>query len=118
MTEREYNKLKQQLEDDYREKLQAVETVWVMSNSLAGNGTGKRVTKGELVHAVESALENLPQQFTVADLERHLLDTNPELAKATQRSSMSGCLRRLSEDGAIAIAEAGKGKRATRYEKV
>ena len=118
MTEREYNKLKQQLQDDYDKKLQAIETVWLMSNSQAGNGTGKRVTKGELVRAVESVLENLPQQFTIADLERHLRDTNPALAEATQRSSMSGCLRRLAEDEKIVVREVGKGKRPTLYEKV
>ncbi len=49
LNEREYKRLKQQLQDDYDERMQAIDTVWLMSNSQAGNGTGKRVSRAPAV---------------------------------------------------------------------
>ena len=64
MNEREYNRLKSEIQAEYRRKLDALELVWKMSNA-SRNGTQSTqapnalVGKGQLLKAVRNALADM-----------------------------------------------------------
>jgi hypothetical protein len=126
MTPEEYERERQRLEDQLRSdiellqtahqaRLKALEAVWRSSHPPAeeapqSHSRRARGGDGELDAAVEDALERLPREFTSRDLRR-------ELGFSPNRSSLHRALRRLEENGALAVLQFGTGRRPALYRK-
>ena len=130
MNEREFLRLANKSYEVYARKIAALEEVWRMSNDgvalpkietsakprkkeRTGNG---RLQKGILAKVVEEALDQVPQQFTVRQVEEVLKKMSPEISP--NRSSLSHMLKRLHDEKRVRIVEAGRGKRPTMYEQL
>ena len=118
MNERMYLRLKKQIEDEARRKLEALNTIWEMarttakrSDRLPGNGM---MAKGALIKAVRQALPAVRGNFTVKNIKEHLESDHPELVPL-KRASLSSVLKRLEEAGEVQLVHRGKGKAATLY---
>ena len=127
MTPEEYERERQRLEDQLRAdiellqtahqaRLKALEAVWRSSRSPIEGAAQpnprrrQRGGEGELDDKVEAALERLPREFTSRDLRR-------ELGFSPNRSSLHRALRRLEEDGTLAVLQFGTGRRPAIYRK-
>jgi hypothetical protein len=120
MNEREYNRLKSEIEAEYRRKLDALELVWKMSNS-SRNGTqaiqavNGVVGKGRLLKAVRHSLTELRGDFTLHEVENQIRLVNPTLAATIKRPSLSSALKRLAKEGVIIVVSVGAGKKPSKY---
>jgi hypothetical protein len=77
MTEKEHQKLKDRIEQEYREKLKALELIWQLAQNASGNGRlegqQKRETttgKGKLLNAIRQALMDIHGQFSIYEVEK------------------------------------------------
>jgi hypothetical protein len=118
MKRSEYERLKKQIEDDYRRKLDALEVVWQLvapSGKPSENGDRSERTT-QFATIIGDLIDRLPEQFTVKDVEAHLEKTQ---GSPVNRSTVSHTLKRMSVDKQrIRVGQVGTGKRATIYEKV
>jgi len=132
MTLEEYERERRRLEDQLRSdiellqtahqaRLKALETVWRSSLSTTEvtpqpppipetSRRRERIGDWELDAAVEAALNRLPPEFTGDDLRR-------ELGFSPNRSSLHRALRRLEENGTLAVLRQGIGRRPALYGK-
>ena len=117
MHEREYAKLRKQIEAEYRRKLDALDIVYELSGGPANGvpSTGTAIGKGVLAKAVRAAVDRQPDSFTVRDIENRIIEMRPELRKSINRTSISSALKRLAKDSHIVTRKVGRGKRATVY---
>lgn len=122
MTEKEYSKLKERIEREYKDKLRALDLVWELSRNTSSNGKienrSKKETnggRGQLLIAIREGLAEIHGQFSVHHIEEIIRKRRPELA--VQRSSISGALKRFVDNKEIEIVEAGSGKRPSVYQK-
>lgn len=122
MTEREYQKLKNRIEQECKEKLRALDVVWQLARNASSNGQPegqqkREITagKGKLLNAIRQALTDIHGRFSIHEVEKGVQGNSPDLI--VQRSSISGALKRLAESKEIEIVEAGSGKRPSVYQK-
>lgn len=121
MKEKEYRKLKTQIEAEYHRKIEALETVWQMSGedaTKAGNQPEKRFGKGSLLKAVRRALEQVKGEFTLRDIQEKIGLADSAFAATVKPASLSSTLKRLETDHELEIVERGRGKRASKYRKL
>src|SRR3990172_361203 len=120
MKEKEYRRLKSQIEDEYKKKIDALELVWKMSNESDGsNGTEKSrqvIGKGTLQKAVRQVLFEIKGEFDIHDVERRIKHNAPSLANTVKRASLSSAIKRLVGTE-IEVVSIGSGKRPSRYRK-
>jgi len=116
MNEREYRKLSAQIEQRYREDIAALDRIWQLAKPSA-NGTSRAVkgTRGVVQDGVRAAIGEINGKFTLRDVEHWIRANKPDLHD-TARTTISGTLKRLVGKE-IEVLEAGKGKRATVYQK-
>jgi hypothetical protein len=114
VTQHEYNQLRDQIEQDYREKLRALELVWTLSQSASSrNGNGKPATSVDpaadraLETAVRKVLSDLPY-FSIAEVDRKLRGANLDLT--VKRSHLQALIRRLVASGEVVFVEGRRGK--------
>lgn len=130
ITEKEYRRLWRKLRDQYEERLKALNLVWEMScdckpPQMADGGDDSEDNqaedpadhsiRGQVIAAVAVAVDELPEEFTTTDVEKMVRASRPDLA--AERSTISHAVKRIAAARSLAIAEAGKGKRATRFRK-
>lgn len=116
MNDREYRRLKHQIEAEYQQKIHALEMVWTMANRARRNETGvrsDRPRKGALLALVRNVLPQMRGEFTQHTVLEKLRENNQTMD--IKRASMSATLRKLSDDGEIELLELGSGKRPSRY---
>jgi hypothetical protein len=114
MNERDYRRLRAQVEREYQQKLDALELVWNMAQGQKEPATRIRsASKGSLLAGIRDAVAAADNSFTLRDIERWLHNNRPELI-ATKRASISSTLKRLVGDK-VEVVELGSGKRATVY---
>ena len=121
MNQREYNRMKAEIEADYRHKMEALELVWNMAGGASRNGAEAASTtlgKGTLLKAVRHTLADLSGDFTLHDVMKKISLNNPSLAAKLKQPSLSSALKRLAEDGIITLVSRGRGKRASIYRMV
>lgn len=120
MKEREYRKLRNEIEAEYHKKIEALDLVWKMScGETAANGAAGQVFgKGTLLKAVRQALEGLRGDFVLKDVVERIRVNNSSFAATLKRASLSSTLKRLAKSHEIEVVEPGKGKRASTYRKV
>ena len=118
--EREYLRLRRQIEEDYRRKIEALETVWKLSqpskNSASPESEGApRPSRGTVDALVRGVLPDLGEVFRPRDVMERLHVKHPDSKRFLLRSSVSSTLRRLVGEQKIEVVEQGSGKRPSRY---
>lgn len=121
MNEREYFRLKRQIEEDYKNKLSALETVWGLSNDKkptrepreAKEVPNGRSEKGKFDLAVAEFVSSTAlERFTAKDVEEWI---SKEKSERANRTTISHKLRQLAERGELTLTVPGKGRRAAVY---
>jgi hypothetical protein len=113
MREPEYKRLRRKIEDEYHEKMKALDMVFGMSGGTSPkNGANARKTKGAVPEAVRKALQKTTGEFTVRDIEQQIKLDDP--TSNFKRASISSTLKRLVGEE-ITITEEGKGKKGSKY---
>lgn len=113
MREPEYKRLKRKIEDEYHERIKALDMVFSMSGGTSPkNGVNTRKTKGAVPEAVRKALQKTTGEFTVRDIEQQIKLDDP--TSNFKRASISSTLKRLV-GYEITITEEGKGKKGSKY---
>ena len=118
MHEREYLRMKRQIEADYRKKLDALELVWGMAGGSASSSpstSSDELRRGDLREAIRSAVRDLTGEFRPEDVLDAIRADDELLAALIKPASLSSALKRLAEKGEIELIEAGSGKRPSRY---
>ena len=112
MREREYLRLKRQIEAEYRQKLEALELVWKMSGKVAGRP--ERIARVALQQFVRAfSAEAYDDEFTVDDVFRYVRQQTPGVV--LNRASLSGILQRFVRNGELELVSRGKGSKPSRY---
>jgi hypothetical protein len=126
MNYREYQRLKTDAENEYRRKLEAIETVWKLSGGLTPKGfaavadsNGTSLNKGSLQEAIRKAYKGLYGDFTHRDVYNQIATFDAAFAEKIKEklASLSGGLKRMADDGELVLVEPGSGKRASKYRK-
>jgi len=116
MNEREYKRLKLEIEEEYRENLRALEMVWKRAGKT-GSSKARVPRDNSLAHAVRGALHMMPEDgFTLRSIEEAIV-ANGLGDGDVRRTSISVVLKRMADAGEIVVIEKGSGKRATKYAK-
>ncbi len=121
MKQAEYERLKSDALTEYKRKIDAIETVWKMTGGVTLNAAtveGPGISKGALQQAILVALQALPGEFTLRDIEKQIQINDSVFAAKIKRPSISSALKRLADDKKIALVTLGKGKRASTYRRV
>jgi len=115
MREREYLRLKRQIEAEYRQKLEALELVWKMSGKVAGRP--ERIARVALQQFVRAFVaEAHDAEFTVDDVFRYVRQQTPGVT--LNRASLSGILQRFVRNGELELVSRGKGSKPSRYRRM
>jgi len=115
MREREYLRLKRQIEAEYRQKLEALELVWKMSGKVGGRPERlARVALQQFVRAFFA--EAYDDEFTVDDVFRYVRQQTPGVV--LNRASLSGILQRFVRNGELELVSRGKGSKPSRYRRM
>ena len=122
MHQREYLRLKKTIEDEYRQKLSALDMVWKMAAAPTKNGEKGQQSEGagrgsETKKAVLEIMPGLVGKFNQNDVLSRIKQANPETASVIKRASLSMALKKICETGDIRLVEKGSGKRPTIYER-
>jgi hypothetical protein len=123
MNRREYIELIRQAEFEYRKKLEAIETVWRMTN-----GEPPPYTEAEqpalayggepisLVDAVRQLTYDIEGPFTPGMIGQGLEERFPYL-ESHHPASISNVLRRMADAGELALMQPGSGSQPNVYMK-
>jgi hypothetical protein len=116
MNEREYKRLRQQIQDDCKRKLEALDLVWQMAGpgSRGDEASEAPIRRGAIDGLVRQVVPLMKDAFTP----RHVMERInelPDVPAGINRSSVSSALKRLADEGQIDVVETGRGKRASRY---
>ena len=112
MREREYLRLKRQIEAEYRQKLEALELVWKMSGKVAGRP--ERIPRVALQQLVRAFLDEAhDDEFTVDEVFKYVRLQTPGVV--LNRGSLAGVLQRFVRNGELELVSRGKGSKPSRY---
>jgi hypothetical protein len=112
MNEREYLRLKRHIEDEYRQKLAALELVWRMSGKTTGRAV--RLPRAAVQQLVRAFLDQSRQdEFSSEDILNYVRQTTPDIVVG--RSSISRVLQRLVSSSELELIARGKGNKPGRY---
>jgi hypothetical protein len=116
MHEREYKRLRAEIEADYRKKLEALDLVWSMSNGATR--PGQNISgRGAILLAVRTAVAGLQSTFGPPEVESSIKKNDPALAPKIRRASISNVLKKLVDEGTVEVVEKGQGRQASTYRK-
>jgi hypothetical protein len=110
MRERDYLRLKRQIEADCCQKLEALELVWQVART-GRPAKPPRTAIQQLVQAFLSAWTG--DEFSLDEVFKYIRQTAPNLV--VNRTSISGALRRLAINGELEMVFQGKGNKPSRY---
>jgi hypothetical protein len=114
MREREYLRLKRQIEAEYRQKMEALELVWKMSGKVAGRP--ERIPRVALQQLVRAFLDEAHDEFTVDEVFKYVRLQTPGVV--LNRASLSGVLQRFVRNGELELVSRGKGSKPSRYRRM
>ena len=116
MTEKEYYRLKQKAESDYKENLAAIERVWKMTSDSSGSKPrNRRPREGSFRDQVRNAAKQIAGEFTLHSIKEKLKEMNPATADGIEDQKISSALARLKDRKEIVVVEQGAGKKAGTY---
>jgi hypothetical protein len=112
MNDREYERLRKGIEEEYRLNLDALERVykWSKKHPTATASNGKR---GNLLKAARNAVNMKTGIFKLQDIEEAIKRTDSEIT--IRRPSLSSALLRLVEDGILEVVDRGSGRKGSTY---
>ena len=113
MKKSEYLKLKNQIEQEFLKKVEALEMVWEMSggNDLEGIIPPAR---GGITVAVKKFVSDSASPFNIFDVENEVKKTKPD----ARRVSVSTVLRRMVQSNEIEIYKSGSGRTPHVFRKI
>jgi hypothetical protein len=115
MREREYLRLKRQIEAEYRQKMEALELVWKMSGKVAGRP--ERIPRVALQQLVRAFLDEAhDDEFTVDEVFKYVRLQTPGVV--LNRASLSGVLQRFVRNGELELVSRGKGSKPSQYRRM
>ena len=115
MKEREYLRLKRQIDAEYQEKMRALELVWRMSGKPAPRPEWlPRTAVQQMVQAFLNQWRD--NEFSLDEVFKYVRQESPNIL--VNRSSLSKALRRFVQDGELEITFQGKGNKPSRYRRV
>jgi len=114
MDEREYRKIKEDLQADYKRKLEALELLW---SGLRDKPTDKPELRPaqSMTDIVRQALPNLGEQFSIFEVRKEIERMFPALKGAYRTTSLSSTLTRMHQRHEIEVIREGKGTAPTIY---
>lgn len=119
MNEREYIRLRKKAQEEYDEKIKALDLVWKMAGGgAARNGAKPRTSSSNGLREaiIEIAGEGgLPETFNQNHVMGALENAKPDLAVRTRRTYLSTTLKKLSDEEFLQLVEVGRGKRPSSY---
>lgn len=112
MNDREYERLRKGIEDEYRANLDALERVykWSKKHPSSTSSNGKR---GNLLKAARNAVSMKTGAFDLRDIEEAIKRSDPDIT--IRRPSLSSALLRLVEDEILEIVDRGSGRKGSTY---
>jgi len=113
MQEREYLRLKREIEERYREDLASLERVWELSRGPASGGSDG-IKRGDLQNAIIRALGQFASDFTAEQMHAKIKVTDPEIGEKAKPSSVSSSLNRM-EGNEIEVVIRGVGRKPSVY---
>jgi len=116
MQEREYLRLKREIEERCRKDLESLERVWELSKTAGGGNreTGDGIKRGDLQTAIIRAIGQFTTDFTAEQMHAKIKVTNPEIGEKAKSSSVSSALNRM-EGNEIEIVIRGVGRKPSVY---
>jgi CRP-like cAMP-binding protein len=127
LNQRDYERLRKQIEDRYRRDIEALERVWEMAaagsngqkeptNGRAPSGTQNHRIEG-LTDAIRKVLITIDGTFTLRDIMARLSATDSIIGESIKDkpASVSSALKRLESEGEISVVRKGTGKRPSEY---
>ncbi len=112
MYEREYLRLKKEIEDRCRKDLEALERVWQLSKR---DEPDNKIKRGDLQNAIVRVVSELKQDFTAEQVLARLKTAAPEIGEKTKASTVSSALKRMHENGEIDAVIRGIGRKPSVY---
>jgi len=115
MREREYLRLKRQVEAEYRQKMEALELVWKMSGKVVGRP--ERIPRSALRQLVRAFLEDPhDDEFSLDEVFKYVRQQTS--GGVVNRASLPGVLRRFVRNGELELVSRGKGSKPSRYRRI
>jgi len=118
LKQKDYLRLRRQIEDKYRADIDALERVWQMAQPPESPAKAETPRIEGLTEAVRGLLRTVPEPFNlrsvIGRLNEHP-DQNIAQAARSRPASVSTVLKRLEKTGEIRLLEKGSGKRASSY---
>jgi len=96
MKEREYLRLKRQIEDECRQKLNALDLVWQMASDNGNKEPDSGIKRGDLQHAILRAIAMFSHDFTAEQVLAKIRANDPEIGEKAKASSVSSALKRMN----------------------
>jgi hypothetical protein len=127
MREKDYNKLRREIQEKCRQDIEALDRVWAMisgtspglvSSDFAGNGAGSAAPRIEgLADAIREVLPAMPETFTIRDVIDAIGRGNPELGASVREkpTSVSSALKRFEREKKITLTRVGVDKKPSEY---
>ncbi|HBB88145.1 MAG TPA: hypothetical protein DC047_11060 [Blastocatellia bacterium] len=117
MNQKDYERVKRQIEDRYRADLDALERIRELTNGSFSQAESSANPEG-LPDKVKQAVSDVDEAvFTKRTLTNHLRKSDPTIPQSIQ-NAVGGILKRMKDAGEIREVRVGKGKRATEYGKL
>jgi hypothetical protein len=114
MREKDYLRLKQQIENEYRQRMEALELVWKMA---AKTQRPERLPRAAVQQFVRSFLDQWNgDQFSLDEVFNYVRQTAPNVV--VNRGSLSRVLQRMVSGGELELMSRGTGNRPSRYRRI
>lgn len=116
MQEREYLRLRREIEERCKADLASLERVWELSRTSGGSkkDTGDGIKRGDLQNAIIRAIGQFATDFTAEQMHARIKVTDPEIGEKAKPSSVSSALNRM-EGSEIEIVVRGVGRKPSVY---
>lgn len=111
----QYKKLREEIEEDYKKKKDALETLWSMYQKPAGVGLaedGGCSSDASISDGIRKVLSGISGNFSADDIQQGLKDHN---INGIERLTITNTLHRFWRRKEIALVKKGQGRRASTY---
>lgn len=110
----QYKKLKEDIENEYRKNLDALDRIWNLSKKMSSSESGERAILSDLsgtdnfTKAIRAVIDGLGSEFSVDEIIQGLKDVFGE--KEFKRIQITNTLHRLCRKGDYQIVRKGRGR--------
>jgi hypothetical protein len=117
MQEREYLRLRREIQERCRRDLESLDRVWQLSMESGGakkEETGDGIKRGDLQNAIIRTVGQFEGTFTAEDMHQKIKETEPEIGTKAKATSVSSALNRM-DGNEIEVVERGVGRKRSVY---